>query len=391
MFLNALVLGGVLATSALAPAASPSPQLLSQGLQPGPFAVGIKVDCIFDTSRSFPDSESVPGFSARPIKLLVWYPSRVGQRQPMSFSDYLGMGCADPRFAAYDKMMAARDLDTARRQFNPPSDDLLKALGGARTHASRDTPIAEGRFPLVVHSLGQNDYQLESTVLWEYLASQGFVVAVVPQMGGDPSQRLTFAPASLEIQVADLAFAVGHLSALPYVDPAHLGLIGHSFGGAASLILASRNPNVDAVASLEGAEAAPDGPATLAAVDWGPWKVRAPVLELYAVGPEKDFDAIKSLSSSQVYRVGLGTGLNPTRATHFDFQNWPIYSTLLALDDPRGAAFRPRDLGSDFYLWAVKIVYAFLDGTLRSHADSLRVVTGREPLREVPEGLIRYR
>ena len=389
MFSRFLLLGTFLAGSSLSPPLQAT-QALSQGIRAGPFAVGVKALCFFDASRSFPNSQSSPGFSARPLRIIVWYPSQKGHQYPATFADLLGLRCADSRLAPYEESLAARDLDTAKRQLSPPPGEVPGALAGASTTALLNGPNAEGRFPLVVHSLGQNDYQLESTVLWEQLASQGFVVAVVPQMGMDSSERLEFTPAALELQATDLAFTIGQLATLPNVDPSHIGLVGHSFGAAASLLLASRNSNIGAIASLEGAETSGDGPATMAAANWAPWAIRAPVLELYAVGPDKNFDAVDGLAHSQVYRVGLGSGLKPTRATHFDLQNWPIYSGLVGTDDPRGLAFRPSELGATFYLAAVQITCAFFEGNLRGNAESLDVVTGRAKLQIVPEGLIRY-
>src|SRR5690606_9714142 len=55
----------------------------------------------------------------------------------------------------------------------------------------------------------------------------------------------------LETQVRDLEFVIVQARRLPFVSPERLGVFGFDQGGMAGLILAMRNADVDAFASLD--------------------------------------------------------------------------------------------------------------------------------------------
>ena len=62
---------------------------------------------------------------------------------------------------------------------------IKKRLEAATIAAIHNAEISEGKFPLVIHSLGRNGNLFQHTILWEYLASHGFVIATIGQYGKD--------------------------------------------------------------------------------------------------------------------------------------------------------------------------------------------------------------
>jgi dienelactone hydrolase len=326
---------------------------------------------------------------------MVWYPGRTDTQETprITFREYVTTEAPERLFQAYNDALSSRDLDVARRQFAEPADSLFEQLMELRTAAHRNIPPANGRFPLVVHSLGRNDYQAESTVLWEYLASHGYVVAVVPQVGAtDDSPRLQFTLEDLELQLRDVDFALAELTREPFVDASRTAVIGHSSGAVVGLLLASNDQNLDALVSLDGSITTTDGRDLLVEANWHPGAVSVPVLNLYAAGKRGiDLTVLDSLRSADRYHVGLGTGRPPFYAVHFDFQNWPIYSLLTGIEDSRGARWRSSATGRDFYLAACRLTRHFLDYVLREDLVAARYIRGEASLPQLEADLVTYR
>ena len=374
------------------PGASSSTPPIWQDLKPGPHGVGFTASCALDRSRAVEGVEAEAGFQARPIRILTWYPAATSDDAAATFGDYFRAGCPEPLYEDYLAMLQARDRDTGRRQFSPASDEGLAAVQNLATAAVVGAPPADRRFPLILHSLGRNDYQQESTVLWEYLASHGFVISVVPQMGASLTEhRLALSVEDLDRQADDLAFVLGEMSTRPFVDPDKVAVLGHSLGGIAGLLLAARNTNIDGLVSLEGAETTPDGSAVLKAAGWTPERITVPVLQLYALGGRNTtLELVRTLEASRLFVVGFGGGAPPRLVTHFDFQNWPLYSVVTGTEDPRGASLRPSTFGAAAYLAAARLTRHFLAATLKGDERSWRTVTGDRPLSGAPEGLLSF-
>ena len=131
-------------------------------------------------------------------------------------------------------------------QFGQVSDEGWTRLKGTRLLARPDAPAASGRFPLLIGALRP----LSTAITNEYLASHGFVVAMVdgenvpdpPDPGG-----------ALEIDYRDMEFAIPELRKRQDVDERALGALGFSGSGFSQLLLAMRHPDVPAVCDLESA------------------------------------------------------------------------------------------------------------------------------------------
>lgn len=174
----------------------------------------------------------------------------------MRLGDYLG-AAATPGFEADERRVVQADFgDSAsgkgirglRR-----TTDAFERFMRTRTAAHRNAAPAEGRFPVVLYVLGQGDHTMENTVLCEYLASQGYVVVSVPQLGTSPRRTMfVHDPASYDAQVRDLAFALATVvHDYRSADSSRVGAIGMSMGGVYSLMLAVRNSQVRTVIGLD--------------------------------------------------------------------------------------------------------------------------------------------
>jgi pimeloyl-ACP methyl ester carboxylesterase len=120
----------------------------------------------------------------------------------------------------------------------------------ASTAAIKDAPAAAGPFPLVMYHAGFGGIATDNTVLFEWLASHGYVVvnsAYQPEgaawLGID---------ADFDRSRKDMTFLVHHLQNRPNVDVGRVAAMGHSYGAQAAFAwAASPNSAVAVVVSLD--------------------------------------------------------------------------------------------------------------------------------------------
>ena len=241
----AVVVALTIAPDAGAQARSP----LHGDLAPGQFGVGFMKRELRDPTR--PELPKVDGSGrpqtadrSRPMSVHIWYPTARQSGQPMTFRDYMFSHHADTASAE-----TLRTDEANRRrffaQFGTVSDTGWARLLATPLLARRNAPAASGRFPLVIGMLRT----LSTTVTNEYLASHGYVVAMVNAFQPDNPD----AGIGLEVAVRDMEFAVPEMRKLPFVDPTKLAALGFSGSGFSQILFAMRHPDVDAVSDLESA------------------------------------------------------------------------------------------------------------------------------------------
>jgi dienelactone hydrolase len=192
--------------------------VLWAGLVPGPYQVGYR------------------RLGASAAVVHVWYPASASG-SPLCFGDYL----EEP----------AR-LRAFLEQTGVPSR-TIDSLFVSRLYAGSMSSPVNRPFPLVLVAQGNGQDAADQVVLSEYLASQGFVVASTPSpMLRTPLEREDQVGAFAESQADELAAAIKTVAAMVPLDTLQLGVVGHSFGARAALLLAMRDPRVRAVVSLDG-------------------------------------------------------------------------------------------------------------------------------------------
>ena len=215
----------------------------------GPYRVGRTAYDWTDTSRTDPLAPEAGRH--RELSVWIWYPAPAGISGPP---------------APYAPGHWAGIL-----QFGI----LANRLDKVRTHAVAGTPVAGGRFPLVVLEPGMGLSAPHFSTLAEDLASHGYVVAgVTPTysanltvLGGHPVRRSTAGnPQDLSradgdrlvsVWAADARFVAGRMSGTGgslagHVDASRVTYVGHSFGGAASLQACHDDPRCAGAVDLDG-------------------------------------------------------------------------------------------------------------------------------------------
>jgi dienelactone hydrolase len=189
------------------------------GLIPGPYRVGYRR---LDTAGGV---------------VHAWYPTSArGSR--LRFRDYLGDDAH-----RLESFLAQAGVDPA----------TTGSLFASLLYAVRSPRPLERAFPLVLIAQGNGQDVADQVVLCEYLASRGFVVATTPSpMLHTPLEREDQVGALADTQASELAAAISAVSIVLRVDSQHLGVVGHSFGARAALLLAMRDPRIRAIVSLDG-------------------------------------------------------------------------------------------------------------------------------------------
>lgn len=255
------------------------------GLEEGPYAVGFNVVRTDDGTRGYRplvDYRGRPatGPTTRPMQVALWYPAAPGAgANAMPWGAYLELAAGALGEAGDAAALLAAAEEEARREllgrfFPDGLDDATWAeILATPTAARRDAAWAPGRFPVVLH-LGPPPHV--SSILAEYLASHGYVVAGLPILGSGPAwyNRGTD---SLEWWLStgrDAGFLHGLLRELPGADAERAAAVGMM--ASAGLLYQMESMQLRALAGLESSF-----PAVLGEAPWfEARRARIPILDL---------------------------------------------------------------------------------------------------------------
>jgi dienelactone hydrolase len=212
--------------------------------------------------------------STSDIVAQVWYPAAAAGGEP---APYLGR----------DDDEARRVSNALARTFGVPAFLLREAAVG-RGRAVTGTPVAAGRFPVVLFSPGDVSIRRQNSALATDLASHGYVVVALDhpcdsalmvepdgtgvssriRSTGNDTQDQANADLQVQVRARQLSSALDELSrqdtgAGPlseHLDLERVAATGHSLGGAAALRAAAQDRRIDAAVDLDGF---PRGPVRL--------------------------------------------------------------------------------------------------------------------------------
>ena len=271
----------------------------------GVYDVGIKSYHLIDTNRLERFTEDPDDY--RELILQIWYPVSMGTPgERISYMDRPTFGWLFNR----SPVPLVTIPDTAYEFVRPYSKQSPERLSSER-------------FPVIIFSHGYDGVFQIYTSLIEDLVSHGYIVASInhPYVAGItvfPDGREIFvAPVqeniSIESVVSDVTFVLDYLTILDETDSVlagimdfdHIGMYGHSFGGAATAICCYEDERIDAGLTLDG----------VVYEDRVPVDFNKPFLMLLAEGHRISMGStyLWGLLDSDVYRVEV------TGSTHYGY------------------------------------------------------------------------
>ena len=185
---------------------------LRGGLEPGPHGIAFTALERYDYSRSFGPKRDyfgaiIPGERGRPVQVCIWYPSeRQDDVSGAVYGEYAFVYPDDTRFFDFLSNLQTRELGVLFRYFGNNRDAVMDLMSVEMT-AVRDATHAVGPFPLLIYQPDFNNNVTENSILFEYLASHGFVVAATHSFGAAETGSQG-GPADLETLIGDMEFAI---------------------------------------------------------------------------------------------------------------------------------------------------------------------------------------
>ena len=210
------------------------PATLSQlwgHLEVGSYEVGLRRITFVDSTRV--DSQKDPQTRGRPIEVILWYPATYKKDQArLQFRDYLHLL---PQFrenphpdSVYEWLSIGISGDA-----NAVGRDTLDRVLTSSMQASPNALPVPGAFPLVLWTM-RHETMVAQSVLCEYLASHGYVVAAARYAG--PALPMPWAMETEEekqstfaTHLQDLNFALERLEKQSSVDSSRIAILTWSY------------------------------------------------------------------------------------------------------------------------------------------------------------------
>jgi dienelactone hydrolase len=271
----------------------------------------------------------------------------------------------------------------------PPSDTPLRQM------AVRNAAAQPGNWPLILFSHHSGGNRRAATFLCSHLSSHGYVVAaldhsevVAPELKGQEGetaeQRSSRAQAWIANRVPDIRFLLDQMVREANVDPAQIGIVGHSFGGWTALAAPEVEPRIRAVVSLAPGGNSQPRPGILPLKLSFTWGRDVPTLYLAA---ENDVP----IPLSGIYELFDRTPATKQlvtlrRADHYHFMDHveEMHETVRAMAFPEGLAWMTKEMqpmaelcsGDQAHLFVRGLTLCHMDRILKRQEEAQRFLAG---------------
>jgi hypothetical protein len=187
------------------------------------------------------DPTKPPVPKPRPIYICVWYPAQKTDAKPMEYRRYLDVSSDNALIAPFVKRLSRHvvngvsDGTVGKEPANrtPAETAAFERLMATKTFAVKDALPAAGRFPVVLNHAGLNGVADDNSVLFELLASHGYVVLCSAYQ--NYYAEGVGISSDLHTSFRDMEFLSRYARELPFADADRLGAMGHSWGAIAVL------------------------------------------------------------------------------------------------------------------------------------------------------------
>lgn len=171
------------------------------------------------------------------LPIHIWYPAAT-PGTALKFRDYVA-----PKVDALASFLSGAGI----------TDSTITSLLRTTMRATNNPTPRPERFPVVLIAQGNGQDAADQAVLSEHIASHGFVVISTPSPTlRTPLEREDQIGTIADLQGTELRAAADRIPADIGADKTSIGIVGHSFGARAALLLAMRDTSIVAVVSLDG-------------------------------------------------------------------------------------------------------------------------------------------
>jgi hypothetical protein len=352
-------------------------------LRPGPYPIGFKTILTYDESRAPVADAMGRGKSVtrgRQIQISLWYPARITRGTlPVKFGDYIDLLGQDLEF----RLTGESKKHAEEKFLEQPSDlggdiaklkSALPMLRDLKLEALKNAPPANGSFPLIVFL----DFRAPATnsIMSEYLASHGFVVATT-SLKGTHEADLDVGLTGVETIATDIGFVIGSLD-IPTINRDRLALIGVGITASGCLALVTRNPRVDALVSLDGGIPTAFEDRILKRTPYFDISaIRLPMLAIYAPHPNVDPSILSQYKYSTRHLIHF------PKMSEFHFLNYGMLERFA-----HGIIGKPPGNTHLGFEWASRYVLNFLKAYLTSDAAGLEFLRASPKENRAPPELL---
>jgi dienelactone hydrolase len=267
--------------------------------------------------------------------------------------------------------------------------------------AVRNATAEPGTYPLIIFSHSSGGNRRQSTFLCTHLSSHGYVVAaldhsdvVAAELAGKNGETAEQKTARVEAWIAnrvpDISFLLDHLlndtawDSEARLDPARIGIVGHSFGGWTTLAAIEVERRIHAVVALAPGGSSQPKPGIIPGKLSFTWGRNAPTLYLVA-----ENDALLPLAG--MYELFERTPATKQmvilrRADHMHFMDnvEEVHEALRSMPFTGEMAWIPKEMrpiaelcsGEQAHIFVRGLTLCHLDATLRRQEEAQRLLVG---------------
>ena len=356
-------------------------------LKIGKYAVGFKHYTSIDSTRTYRiHNEFNNRYINRPIPISIWYPaaSIINASKELTVLDYLEILKEEEEWKTLPNEFL---LDWFPYLWNTPEN---KAHLFEKGTAFYNSPSLDGKFPVVVYAPSYQASSIENFALFEYLASNGFIVIASPSRGTDTRWLEGGTTKDMETQSRDVEFLLKEMHNYEYIDLDRIALMGFSFGGLSNAITVMKNKKISALVSLDGTERY-----TYSVLEKSPYFNLDKFTVPYIHFAQKTIPEVV-LSSDKIpaelnYKFQLYDSIKYSNAYSYKFHNL-THSYFSSF----GVLFTNRDKRQDksdveimtSYKLLSEYTLQFLNATLKNEESSKAFIENRPEKNGFPESLI---
>lgn len=216
-------------------------------LDKGTYDVSFKVVYTKDFTRNYNQKEF------RPIQLAIWSPTLPNiENTYLNYENYYYHAYNPDSNIIRNTFQRGEYLDEIKKKiFSRNNEDIVQKLLRHKTYVIQKPIPGKEKFPVIIYGASAGSDAFENTILFEYLASHGYIVISLASKGMR-SRQMTINEDGVLAQVNDMNFALNYSKKIPSADVTKIGTIGWSWGGLADIILADKTNKISAVVNLDG-------------------------------------------------------------------------------------------------------------------------------------------